>query len=166
MRGQTDFLSGSEVVQPQLEDDVTLTMGPLGPIASIITSRRVGEGEGIGWGDMGDGSLALALNILLATGIPEAEASLQQEDFARRFLLGMPELGGTIECEAILDWIWLRRFCQHPAWHSPAPGALQASCVACSMTPETARAVAAAKSAEAVPGIGLSGIAVLRPPAP
>jgi hypothetical protein len=63
---------------------------------------------GLAWGYGGSGPADLALNALAAY-IGSEEAKLYYQDFKWKFIAVMPEQGGTIKREEIMNWIEEKR---------------------------------------------------------
>jgi len=74
------------------------------PIVNLAQTVVNHSPTGFEWGYGGSGPADLALNILLRF-LPSGAADLLHQEFKRAFLVPMPDEGGTIKRQAILDWI-------------------------------------------------------------
>jgi hypothetical protein len=78
-----------------------------GAHANIPHKIKYHSPTGFEWGYGGSGPADLALNILLAIGLPESEARLLYQYFKWDFIAPMPKEGGVIEVSKIKKWIKL-----------------------------------------------------------
>lgn len=104
----------AEVLEQAKDDDVKpvglkgaifLTRNVKGEPVTNVTQRIVDRSpDGFEWGYGGSGPADLALNILSLV-LPKRKAYELHQDFKWEFIATMPEKGGIIKKEDIIDWI-------------------------------------------------------------